>query len=652
MNIKRITKLQMTASLAALLVAVPVFAAPAQFATLFSDHMVLKSGQPIRVWGTADAGARLEVNLNGRKARATADDDGAWSAELPKMAAGGPHLLALSEEGQETQTIEDIMVGEVWLCSGQSNMEYAIASLNEPWRDTANPPANIRLLTVPKDHSTAPRAAFGKLNGWHVATPETVPPFSAACYLFARDLQQDMNVPFGLINSSWGGSAIEAWVGADGLRELGGFTRRLDLVRLYGEDSDRAVQAFATDWQQWWHDATGNPGPWSEGFDDSEWPEAPSSMGNWQLWRGAGLESFTGMLWYRKQFELTAEQAAAAEVLQLGAADELDITWLNGQAVGTAFGWGDVRRYDVPAGVLRAGINQITVNVYNSWGAGGLNGPPESMQLELEGGGSVPLGQGWRYQVADTELGTPPMAPWESITGLTGLHNAMIAPLHNLGLSGMLWYQGESNADRADQYQGLLAAMTADRREQFHNDSLPMIVIQLPNFGGLPEGIEESGWAHLRDAQQRAAVADEHTGVVITVDSADRTDLHPPNKRIVGQRAADVARGMILGEDLLVDGIVPLAATRSGNDVVVRFDNGGQALRVAGSAQPAAFELCNAAGGCTYVSATVDGEQVIIDASGRGSAVEVRYAWANAPLINLFGKNGLPVSSFLLPIGD
>jgi sialate O-acetylesterase len=642
----------LVASVLALLFAAPgTQAGEARFANLFSDHMVLQSGEPLRLWGSADEGARIELTLDGRVAATVAGRDGAWSVEMPAMQAGGPHQLALQVNNQPAVVLEDIWIGEVWLCSGQSNMAYPVSSLNESGRVAAHPPGGIRLLTVPRDHSTQRLDAFRKVEGWQVASPETVAAFSAACYLMAVELQQELGVPFGLINASWGGSAIEAWVGAEGLQALGGFERRLELVRLYGEDNDRAVQEFALDWQQWWQDIMPGQGPWVDGFDDSNWKSTPDSLGNWQNWPGAGLQSYTGMLWYRASFELADAQAAMPATLQLGGADELDITWVNGTPVGTAFGWGDVRRYELPAGTLRGGGNQITVNVYNSWGAGGLNGPPESMRLELGDGSRVPLGKGWRYQAADAALGAPPMAPWESITGLTGLYNAMIAPLQDLGLSGVLWYQGESNAGRANQYERLLSAMISHWRGQLGNQALPFVVIQLPNFGQLPQGPEESGWAELRYAQQRVAVNDPRVGVVITVDSADRTDLHPPNKRIVGRRAAAIARGLTGTGDAAVNGVVALNAVRQDGSVVIELDTAGEILRVVGSADPAGFELCNASGHCRYVSARLDSGRVVLDASAVENAAEVRHAWADAPLVNLFGGD-LPVSSFRLPVGD
>ena len=631
----------------------PAYGAAAEpsLASVFGDHMVLQRERPVQIWGTADAGVELRVSLAGHATEARSDENGAWSVTMPALSAGGPYRLELSGPGGVVRTVDDILVGEVWLCSGQSNMEYPVRHLNEPWRDTQNPPATIRLLTVGHDHSTRPLSAFRKAEGWTVAQPDAVAEFSAACYLFARELQQTLDVPFGLIDASWGGSAIEPWISAAGLAQLGGFDDRLKLLRTWDTDPAGTVTRFANGWQDWWQSAGGaSPGPWSEGFDDSDWALAPAGLGSYQDWQDAGTAGHLGMIWYRNDFELSAEQAAGEAVLELGAIDELDVSWLNGIAVGSQFGWGTPREYHVAAGVLKSGRNELAVNVYNSWSAGGLTGPPDAMRLRLADGSTVPLGVGWRYRVVPPALGTPPTAPWESITGLTGLYNAMIAPLRGLSLGGALWYQGESNAGRAHTYEALLGAMVADWRAAMRDD-LPFIVVQLPNFGALPTGPHDAGWAGIRDAERRVAEADPMTGLVVTLDSADRTDLHPPNKRIVGRRAAAVARGLLFGSDELTDGIVPLRAERRNSTVAVQFAKNGLPLWVAGADAPAGFELC-ARSDCHYVTAHLEDGRVVLDATSIPNATDVRYAWADAPIVNLFGAENLPVGSFRLTIED
>jgi len=627
----------------------PASAGEAAFASVFGDHMVLQRDRPVRVWGEADAGAALRVTLAGHALETVSGDDGRWAVDFPALPAGGPYRVELEGPDGVRRAIDDVQVGEVWLCSGQSNMEYPVRNLNEPWRDAANPPETIRLLTVGHDHATRPLDALRQSSGWAVADPDGVADFSAACWLFARERQRRENVPFGLVNASWGGSAIEAWISARGLDGVDGFADRLELLRAYDADAIDGMKQFAAGWETWWLEAGGErPEPWTDGYDDGGWPAAPAQLGDYRQWADAVMAGHLGMTWYRKAFDLSAEQATGGAVLQLGGIDELDVTWVNGVAVGTQFGWGTPRRYELPPSLLRAGRNEIAVNVYNSWSAGGLIGPPDAMRLEFTDGGAVPLGAGWRFRPVPPAQGTPPMAPWESITGLAGLYNAMIAPLRGLSLAGAFWYQGESNAGRADSYETLLGAMIADWRADFGPD-LPFLVVQLPNFGALPAGPHDSGWAGVRDAMRRVAEADPLTGLVVTLDSADRTDLHPPNKRIVGQRAAAVARGLLDGGAELTDGIVPLRAERRRDEVIIHFADEGQPLRVAGSAGPAGFELCGA-DGCRYAAARLDDGRVVLDASAVPGATKVRYAWADAPIVNLFGAEELPLGSFRLAI--
>jgi sialate O-acetylesterase len=466
----------------------------------------------------------------------------------------------------------------------------------------------------------------------------------------ARELKQSMDVPFGLITSAWGGSAIEAWISDAGLRAHGGFDQQLDLVELFAADPDQALTQYTDAWQDWWRTSSDvGAAPWQPAYDAGQWPLAPAQLGNWQQWPGDGMADFTGMIWYRNSFELQPGDPLTGAVLELGGIDDTDVTWVNGQPVGTMFGWGTPRRYGLPDGSLQAGLNSVTVSVYNSWGSGGLYGPPEDIRLVLADGRHVSLSEGWRFSKVPSETGAPPLAPWESITGLTTLYNAMIAPLKGFGLGGAMWYQGESNTGRADQYQGLLQHLAADLRSTFRGD-LPFIVVQLPNFGHLPAEPVDSGWARLRDAQQKMAAGDPLTGLVVTLDSADRTDLHPPNKRIVGERAAAVARALRQGSGELADGIVPLAARRHGDRIMVEFASAGGPLRTAGANSPGGFELCDSKGSCAYTSATITVDGVALDARDHPQATEVRYAWADAPLVNLFGATDLPVGSFRIEI--
>jgi sialate O-acetylesterase len=373
-------------------------------------------------------------------------------------------------------------------------------------------------------------------------------------------------------------------------------------------------------------------------------------MQDWKNFGDAALGDHDGMLWFRKSFELTAEQAQQGAALSLGGIDEVDVTWINGRLIGTEFGWGTERTYEVPDGVLQAGQNSVVLNVLSTWGSGGMLGPQQDVQLTFADGDARSLGDGWQYQRVPAEFGLPPRAPWESIGGLAGLFNAMVAPLEGLRLAGALWYQGESNAGDAAPYADLLTAMIADWRRRF-GGSLAFLVVQLPNFGELPSAPAESGWAAIRDAQRRVAVDDPQTGLVVTIDVGDRLDLHPPNKLIVGQRAADVAKALVFGGKELVDGLSPSRAVRRANEVMVEFAPKGETLAVVGDDKPVAFELCtDEPSRCTYANARLARNRIYLTAPNVDDATRVRHCWADAPICNLYGAPGLPVGSFEVAI--
>ncbi|HEX8660299.1 MAG TPA: sialate O-acetylesterase, partial [Brevundimonas sp.] len=426
-----------------------------RLAAIFDDHAVLQRDRPISVWGTGAAGARLTVDLGGHTVETTTGADGLWSARLPARGAGGPFTLRIRDAAGAGDQAADVLVGDVWLCSGQSNMELPVSrTLNGPSvTGSANDPA-LRLLTIAKDFDPVARNEFRNPVAWAPAGPDTVGNFSATCYYFGQDLRRDHDVPMGLINASWGGSNIETWMSGAAL-ERAGEGERLSILSRLTTDPLAAQAAWGDQWQAWWRGQASDT-PWSPA-DPGPWSAVPA-MAPWERWGVPELAAYNGMVWFRLDIELTAEQAREAQTLTLGNVDEADQTWVNGVAVG-ASGSGD-RRYDLPRGLLKAGANTIVVNAYDTWEVGGLYGPAEKRALILANGEAVPLDPaGWRYRVATNVTIAPPRAPWSSTSGLTTIGNAMIAPMHDYGLRGALWYQGESNTGEGLRYRDLLAGL-------------------------------------------------------------------------------------------------------------------------------------------------------------------------------------------------
>ncbi len=625
----------------------PPFVAPLLH-EIFQDRAVLQRDQPIPVWGDSSAGERVSVSIDTRTVEARADAAGHWHALLPAMRAGGPYVLTARSQSGAKQVVSDILVGDVFLCSGQSNMELPVTrSENAPNEIAASTNDRIRLLTVA--HATSPQALahFQAPVAWAAAGPNTIGDFSAACYYFARELQKSVPVPLGLIQSSWSGSRIEPWISEQGLRKVGGFDSALDLLRLYARDPKAGNDRLGEIWEKWWHAHTGST-PWAES--GADWREVPLPMRDWKTWGVPELARHDGLVWFRRNVTLTPAQAAGAATLMLGGIDKVDETWVNGKPIGNSFGYGTERPYELPPGTLRAGDNSIVVNVSSSCCAAGMYGPPEHMMLRFAAGASVPLGGQWRYQFVPESMGFPPRAPWESVGGLASIYNAMIAPLGSFGLRGVLWYQGESNAGEAEQYQALLAELMGDWRRQF-GPHLPYLIVELPNFGTIPTAPSASDWANLREAQRRAVLNDAHAALAVTIDVGDPRQLHPPDKQSVGVRLARAARHLIYGETLTASGPVPRTATRDGAHVVVSFDAVEGALTAYSSNRPIAFELCGTEqSSCRFVDATLQPDRVVLDASAIQTLKRVRFCWGDAPVCNLSDRSGLPAGPFEIAI--
>lgn len=620
---------------------------------MFQGHAVLQRDAPVRIWGDAKPGERVEVVFAGKNARGRADAEGRWQVKLPALKAGGPYTLRVTA-GEAMQRIDNVLVGDVWLCSGQSNMELQLWRSLDARAEIAGAASDkIRLLTVPQTGSVTPQDAFAKPTHWQTVTPDTVRDFSAACFYFARELQKTVDVPMGLINAAWGGSRIQAWTSADALSLTGHYDDELEVLSLYSRDPIAATARWGELWGEWWRsrpDTAANDEPWNPSrIAGKDWRNAPRQLGAWEHWGVPELSAYDGMVWYRTTVQLSAQQAAQDAVLVLGAADEMDMTWVNGRGVGSTYGAGDARAYPLPRGLLHAGDNTVVVNVLDTYRDGGLAGPASAHALRFADGTQVPLDGAWKYRVAPASE-SPPQAPWQTAAGLSTLYNGMIAPLGRYGLRGMLWYQGESNIHEAARYRELLRVLRNDWRARF-GAGLPMLIVQLAAYGTPKPQPAESGWAEFREAQRLAAAEDPHTGLAVTIDIGDRYDLHPPNKQEVGRRLARAARRVVYGERLPPSGPVPLSAQRADDAVVVAFGDITGELVAYGADGPIGFELCAAQpGSCRYADAEIRGNAVILRAASAAAATRVRHCWADGPVCTLFDGAGLPAGPFEIPI--
>ena len=630
----------------AMALAAPTMAQEAtpRFAHIFSDHAVLQRDRPIAVWGQGAPSAAVTVRLGQQSATVTADANGRWRATLPAQAAGGPYTLSV-EGGQ---TLSDIMVGDVFLCGGQSNMEFMVKQSTNAWGALQTPAdPDLRYATIPDTTRAQPLADLEAPAKWQRVGPETVGDASAVCYYMARSLQQSEKVPIGFINAEWGGTRIESWISPASLATIPRLKDGVAAVELYGRDPAKALAQDGARRESWWkaHDpAAARQATFRRpDFDDANWATIPTSA-----WKEAGvpaLAAFEGVMWLRGTIELTAAQVAAAKTLQLGPIDQYEETWVNGRYVGGGsvnWAW---RHYDAPAGTWKVGRNIVALRVLGGANGGGLTGAAPR-GLELADGTLVPFAGPWRYYQGRALTGEKiAPAPWDVPNSLATLYNGMIAPFAGYGLKLAAWYQGESNAGEASTYRELMTLLMADWRRTFAAPALPFFVVQLTSYGKPSTAPVQSGWAELREVQAQAVAQDAHAGLAVTLDVGDRFDIHPTQKTVVGERLARLARVIAYGQPGLRSGPEVAGVSRSGSDLVVRYRNVTGGLHTYSAGQAIGFEAC-AGDACRYVPAEARGDTVVLAGANAAGVTKVRYAWSDAPFTNLFDGADLPAAPF------
>ncbi|EGF91654.1 glycosyl hydrolase family 2, sugar binding domain protein [Asticcacaulis biprosthecium C19] len=628
-------------SLALFAAACPVVAkdeVPLRLDGLFQDHMVLPRHGAV-VSGHAAPGEEITVSFFNISQLAAADDKGRFQVELPDFQPGKTSRLSVSTGSGDRVEYDDVISGDVYLCSGQSNMQMSVKrALNEDVVISNSANDLIRMATIPVNAQAKPQERFTSQIAWQKAGPDTVGDWSATCYFFAASLQKRVQVPIGLVHASLGGSDITTWLSPDAL--LPDYAAAQNLLNLYAEDADKAGAEFGHSFEQWWKDK-GAPGtPWAATAADLRtWQAAPNVSSNWEKWGLRELASYNGPLWYGAIVTVTAEQAAQGATLELGRVDDIDQTWLNGQPVGFTSGAGTERKYKLPEGALVAGDNVVVLNVVDLWSYGGMYGDAPR-QLKLADGTAVPL-TGWRWNPVPAGLGNPPRAPWDATGGVSILKNGMIAPMGSFGFAGTVWYQGESNVGRP--YQSLMARLFKDWRSQF-GDDMVFAVVQLANYENRAVKPVESGWARLREDQRLAVLADGNAVLATAIDIGEATDIHPANKQVLGERLSRAMAIKLYGFNGSVSGPMITSVVKDGDRLVLTFDGMEGDFITYSSNRPIGFEAC-VGNECRYVDAEASGKTVVLLAAA--NATKVRFCWADAPTCNLYdGKTGLPAVPF------
>jgi sialate O-acetylesterase len=619
-------------------------------ASPFTDDMVLQREVPAPVWGWTTPGEKVTVTVAGKTATAKADAQGKWMAKLPPLPVGGPYTLKATR-GTETVTLNNILVGDVWICSGQSNMEMGIGNVNDAQAEiaAANYP-QIRLFTVPHNVQFQPvDTVSGK---WSVCTPQTVAAggwngFSAVGYFFGRTLHKELNVPIGLIHSSWGGTVAEAWVSGDALkRNMPDFASMVAQVETAA--STKNSETYEKRVAEWYakndRGSKAGNGWHTVGADTADWKE----MNLPGAWETSGLPEFDGIVWFRKEMTLPDSATGKSAVLNLGPIDDYDTAWVNGTQVGSSASYNADRKYAVPANVLKAGSNTVTVRVADVRGAGGFTGKPEQMTLTPEGGTAIPLAGEWKYNAGADMNKTPsyPMDLTNNPNVTTVLYNGMIAPLVPFAIKGAIWYQGESNAGRDEQYRRLLPALINDWRNRFGGGEFPFYIVQLANFMAQDTEPKDDAWPRLREAQYLTTKKVRNTGIANTIDVGDAGDIHPKNKQDVGKRLALNALALTYGKKITYSGPVYKSMKAEGNAIRLSFDHVGGGLMAKGGTTLTGFAIAGDDKKFVWADAKIDGNTVVVSSPKITKPTAVHYAWSNNPVCNLYNKDGLPALPF------
>lgn len=647
-----ITKLVLLCIVSMLISSCAKVSQPLAIAQVFTDHMVLQANKPVSVWGKASPGKKVVISIRQQVKTVKADEKGNWLVELDPEAYGEVATLTI-KSGKDQIEFDDILYGEVWICSGQSNMEMPMVSnwahVNGVEEEVKN--ANfpeIRLFSIDKNTSFQPIDTI-RTEGWQVCDTNTVKNFSATAYFFGRYLYQELKVPIGLVHTSWGGTVAEAWTSKSSLLQTSDFAKRAQQIADLNASRDSLQKKYDKDLRIMNHEIlsadkgfSGTNAIYSNPeLDDSEW--TPIDLP--KMWEETSLGNYDGSTWFRKFITLSNSDAQQTWTLQYGAPDDWDEAWINGVKVGENKEWNVLRKYEVPKEILKEGENIITLRVYDYVGGGGFMGEADQFKMISEKGKKISIAKDWvaKKGFDFKDINTIPVS-LDDPNQPTVLFNAMISPLLNMTFQGAIWYQGESNAGRAYQYQSLFQTLIKDWRTNFNNGDFPFYFVQLANYLARNTVPVEDTWAELREAQTMALKL-PNTGMAVTIDIGDALDIHPGNKQDVGKRLALNALAQTYGRPVEYSGPLYKSHKVVGGAIEIEFEFHTQ-LQSADKQELKGFAIAGADSVFVWAEASIANNKVTVWNKNIPEPIAVRYAWSANPACNLTNNTGLPASPF------
>lgn len=613
-----------------------------------ADSMVIQRDAKVKIWGWASKGEKVSIGFRGKNYKTTTGNDGKWAVTIPPTKAGGPFEMTIT--GSNKITLKNILVGDVWLCAGQSNMVHYLELHKERYAGDmakANYP-QIRYVFVPTATDLkGPAEDFPPVK-WKTATQENIGRFSVVGYFFAKKLHEKYGVPIGIINSSVGGTPIEAWTSEDGLKEFPELTATIEKNKdtAYVNSTNRAAAAAARE------RAALNKSEDKGMTGAKKWFDPTYIPKNWYrinvpgYWEDQGIKDLDGVVWYRREIELPASMAGAPARVALGRIVDADVLYVNGKQVGNTGYQYPQRRYQIPAGVLKAGKNIFVVRVTNNGGKGGF--VPDKPYYLLANNDTVDLKGYWDYKVGEVYGRNRGFGGGISAQNQpSALFNAMVAPLTDFPVKGFVWYQGESNAGNPGEYRTLMSALIADWRKQWKQPNAPFLYVQLPNFMEANYSPSESNWALMREAQLKTLTI-PNTGMAVAIDLGEWNDIHPSNKKPIGERLALAAQHIAYGDNNVVySGPLVDSYKVEGNKIIISFKHVGGGLISIDDEPLSQFAIAGKDKKFVWAQAEIQGNTVVVWSDEIAEPAYVRYAWADNPAgANLYNKEGLPASPF------